>query len=73
MIPLCLRITRSDIRPYVKWAINPVFADGHLTFLMDLCGYEWVNILMLSPLEGATSLRLCEITGILKSNVMSDG
>ena len=37
----CLQITRSDIRPHVKWAVSIVIADGHLVFLRSLCGYGW--------------------------------
>ena len=46
---LCMRITRSDIRLHVKWAVSLVIADGWLIFLRGLCGYVWVNILTLSP------------------------
>ena len=30
-------------------AASLMIANGHLIFLMDLCGYVWVNILTLSP------------------------
>ena len=42
---LCLQITKIDIWPQVKWALNLVIAYGHLIFLMGLCGFVWVNIL----------------------------
>ena len=58
-----LQITRSDIRPHIKWAVILVIAYGHtqsglstwwlhmvtLIFLRGLCGYVWVNILTLLP------------------------
>ena len=44
----CLQITREDIRSQLKWAINPVIANG--IFLRDLCGYVRDNMLTLSPL-----------------------
>ena len=40
------QITRSDIRPHIKWAVRLVIACGHLIFLRGLCGYVCVNILM---------------------------
>ena len=44
-----LQITRSDIRPHIKWAaVSLVIVNGHLIFLRGLCGYVWVNILILS-------------------------
>ena len=49
---LSLQITRSDVRPHIKWAVSLVIADDHLIFLMGLCGYVWVNILTLSPSRG---------------------
>ena len=45
----CLQITKSDLRPYIKWAISLVIAAGHLILLKGLCGYAWVNMLTLSP------------------------
>ena len=42
---LSLKITRSDIRAHVKWAVSLVITDGHSIFLRGLCGYVWVNIL----------------------------
>ena len=35
----CLQVTRSNIRPNVKWVAILMIADGHLIFLGDLCGY----------------------------------
>ena len=45
----CLQITRSDIRPHVKWAVNLVIAAGNLIFLRGLCRCVWVNIPSLVP------------------------
>ena len=39
---LCLQITRSDIRPHVKWAVSLVPAKSHLIFLRCLRVYVWV-------------------------------
>ena len=45
-----LQITRSDIRPHIKWAVSLVTAYGHFNLPQGgLCGYVWVNILTLSP------------------------
>ena len=41
------QITRSDIRPYKKWAVSLVHMVT-LIFLRGLCGYVWDNILTLS-------------------------
>ena len=48
---LGLQISKSDIRPHVKWAVNLVSADGYFNIPQGLCGYVWVNIpvLYLSP------------------------
>ena len=35
----------------VKWVVRLMIADGHLIFPRGLCGYVWVNILILSPLR----------------------
>ena len=45
----CLQITKSDIRPQVKWAVTLVIADGHFNLPQGLCGYIWTNIFLLSP------------------------
>ena len=42
---LCLQITRADIRPQVKRAVNLVIAYDHLIFLKSVRMYLWVNIL----------------------------
>ena len=36
---LCLQITKSDIRPQVKWAVNLVIADIHFNLPQ---GFVWV-------------------------------
>ena len=41
-----LQITRSDIRPHIKWAVSLVTAYGPLIFLRGLCG---VNMLTQLP------------------------
>ena len=48
-----LHITRSDIRPHIKWAVSLVIAygHGHINISWGLCGYVRVNILTLSPLR----------------------
>ena len=43
-----LPITRSDIRPHIKWAVSLVIAYGHFNLSP---GFVWVNILTLSPLR----------------------
>ena len=43
-------ISRSDIRPHIKWAISLVILHMITSiFLRALCGYILVNILTLSP------------------------
>ena len=45
-----VQISRSDIRPHVKWAVSLVILHMVTSiFLRALCGYIWVNILTLSP------------------------
>ena len=44
---LNLQVTRSDIRPHIKWAVSLHMVT--LIFLGGMCGYLWVNILTLSP------------------------
>ena len=46
---ICLQITKADIKPQAKWAVNLVIADGHIIYLRSLCKYVWVNIFTLSP------------------------
>ena len=44
-----LQITKSDIRPHVKWAVRLVIAYGRFkSSSKGLCGYLWVNRLTLS-------------------------
>ena len=41
-----VQISRSDIRPHIKWAVSPVILHMITSiFLRALCGYIWVNIL----------------------------
>ena len=42
---LNLQITRSGIRPNIKWVVSLVITYGH--FSLGLCGCVWVNILTL--------------------------
>ena len=43
-------ISRSDIRPHIKWAVSLVILHMITSmFLGALCGYIWVNILTFSP------------------------
>ena len=45
-----VQISRSDIRPHIKWAVSLVILHMVTSiFLRALCGYVWVNILTLSP------------------------
>ena len=45
-----VQISRSDIRPHIKWAVSLVILHMlNSIFLRALCGYIWVNILTLSP------------------------
>ena len=59
-----VQISRSDIRPHIKWAVNLVILHMVTSiFLWALCGYIWVNILTLSPrgyLLIRKSLLLCQ-------------
>ena len=50
-----VQISRSDIRPHIKWAVSLVILHMVTSiFLQGLCGYIWVNILTLSPRRGRT-------------------
>ena len=43
-------ISRSDIKPHIKWAVSLVILHMITSiFLRAVCGYIWVNILTLSP------------------------
>ena len=45
-----VQISRSDIRPHIKWAVSLVILHMVTSiFLQGLCGYIWVNILTLLP------------------------
>ena len=49
-----VQISRSDIRPHIKWAVSLVILHMIISiFLWALYGYIWVNILTLSPRGGA--------------------
>ena len=51
-----VQISRSDIRPHIKWAVSLVILHMVTSiFLQSLCGYIWVNILTLSPQRGTNS------------------
>ena len=54
-----VQISRSDIRPHIKWAVSLVILHMVTSiFLQALCGYIWVNILTLSPRRGrSTGIR----------------
>ena len=48
-----VQISRSDIRPHIKWAVSLVILHMVTSiFLQGLCGYIWVNILTLLPQRG---------------------
>ena len=48
-----VQISRSDIRPHIKWAVSLVILHMITSiFLRALCVYIWVNILTLSPRGG---------------------
>ena len=54
-----MQISRSDIRPHIKWAVSLVILHMVTSiFLQGLCGYIWVNILTLSPRRGERNLIL---------------
>ena len=54
-----VQISRSDIRPHIKWAVSLVILHMITSiFLQALCGYIWVNILTLSPRGGVETLEL---------------
>ena len=45
-----VQISRSDIRPHIKWAVSLVILHMVTSIsLQGLCGYIRVNILTLSP------------------------
>ena len=47
---LNLQITRSDIRPHIKWALILVIVYGHFNLPSGVCvGMNQLNILTLSP------------------------
>ena len=49
-----VQISRSDIRPHIKWAASLVILHMVTSiFLQGLCGYIWVNILTLPPRRGS--------------------
>ena len=71
-----VQISRSDIRPHIKWAVSLVILHMITSiFLRALCGYIWVNILTLSPRGGKVSwfetrplyLRKCTIVMLWQS------
>ena len=54
-----VQISRSDIRPHIKWAVSLVILHMITSiFLPALCGYIWVNILTLSPRGGLSWEKL---------------
>ena len=54
-----VQISRSDMRPHIKWAVSPVILHMVTSiFLQGLCGYIWVNILTLSSRRGANYLMV---------------
>ena len=54
-----VQISRSDIRPHIKWAVSLVILHMVTSiFLQGLCGYIWVNILTLSPRRGDAKERI---------------
>ena len=57
---LNLQITRSDIKPHIKWAVSLVISYGYFNLPQDLCGYVWVNILTLSPLRVKIYIKIEE-------------
>ena len=53
-----VQISRSDIRPHIKWAVSLVILHMVTSMsLQGLCGYIWVNILTLSPQRVSFSCR----------------
>ena len=56
------QISRSDIRPHIKWAFSLVILHMVISiFLQGLCGYIWVNILTLSPQRGTLKRNLANL------------
>ena len=48
-----VQISRSDMRPHIKWAVSLMILHMITSILLRaLCGYIWVNILILSPRGG---------------------
>ena len=63
-------ISRSDIRPHIKWAVSLVILHMVTSiFLHGLCGYIWVNILTLSPWRDYLSVVL--ICSGLNQNILN--
>ena len=58
-----VQISRSDIRPHIKWAVSLVMLHMVTSiFLQGLCGYIWVNILTLSTQRGRIKRVLQALT-----------
>ena len=56
-----VQISRSDIRPYIKWAVCLVILHMVTSiFLRGLCEYIWVNIFTLSPQRDTILKLLCK-------------
>ena len=67
-----VQISRSDIRPHIKWAVSLVILHMVTSiFLWALCGYVWVNILTLSPRGSILVNALCEAHPYQKKLLMN--
>ena len=67
-----VQISRSDIRPHIKWAVSLVILHMVTSiFLQGLCGYIWVNILTLSPRRGSVWENYIYSRMLLQSNQSS--
>ena len=69
-----VQISRSDIRPHIKWAVSLVILHMVTSIsLQGLCGYIWVNILTLSPHRAFSAFYLqnCS-TSVTLQNVVQN-
>ena len=60
---LCLQINRSDIRPYVTWAVTLVIADDQLIFLRVCVGMYGLTYSLYHSEGNQNSLRMDRQTG----------
>ena len=63
-----VQISRSDIKPHIKWAVSMVILHVVTSIsLQGLCGYIWVNMLTLSPQRVDTRVKIVIIISLVFS------